>query len=78
MSKNEGKADLLAEQAAYPTDSVEAVLQDAVNYLANAFDSDEEVDGANLVEWFGEWRQRAKLALSQTLSSSNDTAGHAS
>jgi len=43
--------------------SMEAVLQEAVEYLAHAFETQEEVDCANVVEWFAEWRERAKRAL---------------
>lgn len=44
--------------------SMEAVLQEAVDYLAGIFEKDEAVDGAAVVEWFGEWRRQAKRALS--------------
>lgn len=40
-----------------------AALRDAIDYAAEDFDAQAEVDGANLVEWFAEWRQRAKTAL---------------
>lgn len=44
--------------------STEAVLQEAVDYLAGIFERDEAVDGATVVEWFAEWRRQAKRALS--------------
>ena len=37
-------------------------LQDAVDYLAEAFE--EAIDTEALVEWLSEWRQQAKRALS--------------
>ena len=43
--------------------SVEAVLQEAITHLADAFDGDADVDGAELVQWFTEWRTRASEAL---------------
>jgi len=43
--------------------STETLLRLAVEYLADAFDGDEPVDGAGMVEWFGQWRQQAKHAL---------------
>jgi hypothetical protein len=43
--------------------SIESVLREATSYLAEVFDSDEAVDGASVVEWFGEWRKHAKRAL---------------
>ncbi len=46
-----------------PDASIEDVLEEAVSYMAEEFEDDEEVDGSNLVEWFGEWRQRAKTVL---------------
>jgi hypothetical protein len=44
--------------------SVEEVLREAVDYLAEVFERGEEIDGASLVEWFAEWRQQAQRALS--------------
>lgn len=41
-----------------------ALLQEAVNYSEESFEGSEEVSGAALVEWFSEWRVRAKRALS--------------
>lgn len=43
------------------------LLQEAVDYLAEVFECDEAVDGANVVEWFSEWRRRALLALSTNI-----------
>lgn len=39
------------------------LLQEAVRYAAESFEHSEEVNGAALVEWFGEWRIRATQAL---------------
>lgn len=46
------------------TQSMKAVLQEAIDYLAGIFEKDEAVDGATVVEWFSQWRQQAKRALS--------------
>ncbi len=40
-----------------------AFLQQALDYQAAAFDADEEVNGADLVEWFSDWRGRVKEAM---------------
>lgn len=34
-----------------------ALLQEAAQQQAEAFENEEEVSGADLVEWFAEWRQ---------------------
>lgn len=44
--------------------SVECLLQEAIDYRADTFDKDEDIDGAGMVEWFSQWRKRVKLALS--------------
>jgi hypothetical protein len=36
------------------------LIREALDYEADAFDKGQEVSGANLVEWFSEWRTRAK------------------
>lgn len=36
------------------------LLRELVDYEHKAFDGDFDVDGAELVEWFAEFRQRAK------------------
>lgn len=64
----------------YPEDApaMKDVLQDAVDYLAEAFD--ETIDTEALVEWFSEWRQQAKRALSyaqmQSPAEFDDPSGH--
>ena len=40
-----------------------AMLQEALAIHADAFDSDEHVAGADLVERFAQWRERARAAL---------------
>jgi hypothetical protein len=45
------------------TPSIESLLVEAVEYLADLFENDEPVDGASMVDWFAEWRQRAVLEL---------------
>ena len=39
------------------------VLQEALAAFGAEFDADEDVPGADLVQWFTEWRERAKAAL---------------
>jgi hypothetical protein len=41
----------------------ESLLGEAVDFLAEIFDGDQAVDGATVVEWFSEWRERARRAL---------------
>jgi hypothetical protein len=41
------------------------LLMEAIEYEAEAFDSDSAVDGAELVEFFGQWRTRARHVVSQ-------------
>lgn len=39
------------------------LLQEALTAFAQEFDADADVPGADLVEWFVQWRERAKVAL---------------
>jgi len=43
------------------------VLVDTAVKQWTEFDTDEPVNGAQLVEWFANWRELAKIALKQTL-----------
>ena len=43
--------------------AAEAVLQEALAAFADLFEADDDVPGADLVEWFVQWRVRAKAAL---------------
>jgi tRNA A37 threonylcarbamoyladenosine biosynthesis protein TsaE len=43
-------------------DNTEELLREAINAWPQ-FDADEDVNGADLVEWFAEWRQRVLKAL---------------
>ncbi len=45
------------------TNLLESLIREAVNFEADAFDADEGVNGANLVEWFAQWRVRARAAI---------------
>ena len=45
------------------TNLLESLIREAVNFEADAFDADEGVNGADLVEWFAQWRVRAKAAI---------------
>jgi hypothetical protein len=40
--------------------SLESILHEAVNFEAAAFDSNQDINGADLVEWFAQWRRRAR------------------
>lgn len=41
------------------------VLEDALDYRRDAFEGDESVSGADLVEFFSIWRERAKNAIAK-------------
>ncbi|MBI0536931.1 hypothetical protein D9599_15265 [Roseomonas sp. KE2513] len=43
------------------------LLDEALAFEAGAFDEDEPVSGADLVEWFAGWRGRARKLLTQPL-----------
>lgn len=43
--------------------SLESILREAVNFEAQAFDGDQEISGAEVVEWFSGWRRRARRAM---------------
>ena len=45
------------------TNLLESLIREAVNFEADAFDADEGVNGADLVEWFAQWRLRARAAI---------------
>lgn len=38
-------------------------MRKAVAHMADAFDKDEPVNGADLVEWFANWRNEAKVIV---------------
>jgi hypothetical protein len=40
--------------------SLESILHEAVNFEAQAFDDNQDINGADLVEWFAQWRRRAR------------------
>jgi hypothetical protein len=43
--------------------SLESILHEALCFEAGAFDDDQAVPGAELVEWFAEWRRRAQTVV---------------
>lgn len=43
--------------------SLETILHEAVNFEARAFDDDQHISGADLVEWFAQWRRRARAIV---------------
>jgi len=38
------------------TETVAALVDEALAYQAESFDADEPIDGGDLVEWFAAWR----------------------
>jgi alkanesulfonate monooxygenase SsuD/methylene tetrahydromethanopterin reductase-like flavin-dependent oxidoreductase (luciferase family) len=44
-------------------DEMRELLADALDYECEAFDTDSEVNGADLVEWFAEWRLRVREVI---------------
>lgn len=60
---NGRETDLLCERLNTEADIVTPLLQEVVGYEHEAFNTDGEVDGGDLVEWFAEFRQRAFQAL---------------
>ncbi len=56
-----------SERAATSLDveQIRQLLQDAIDAWPQ-FDADEPVNGGDLVEWFGEWRQQVKKELDLT------------
>lgn len=57
-------ADMLVRDGRFG--AMEQLLKDAVAHEARAFESDEPVDGADLVQWFSEFRVRAQRVLGNT------------
>ena len=55
------------------------ILQQATQAWSEEFDGDDEVDlnvsGADLVDWFGQWRLAAKAALAAAIVHEDATAG---
>lgn len=45
------------------TTSLESILHEALCFEAGAFDDDQAVPSAELVEWFAEWRRRAQTVV---------------
>ena len=45
------------------TNLLESLIREAVHFKADAFDADEGVNGADLVEWFAQWHVRARAAI---------------
>jgi hypothetical protein len=43
--------------------SLESILYEALCFEAGAFDVDQAIPGAELVEWFVEWRRRAQTVV---------------
>jgi hypothetical protein len=45
------------------TDNLKKLLAEALGAWASEFDNDEEVSGADLVDWFADWRLRLREEL---------------
>jgi hypothetical protein len=45
------------------TTSLESILHEALCFEAGAFDDDQVIPSAELVEWFAEWRRRAQTIV---------------
>ena len=43
--------------------SLESILHEALCFEAGAFDDNQTIPGAELVEWFAEWRRRAQTVV---------------
>jgi hypothetical protein len=43
--------------------SLESILHEALCFEAGAFDDNQAIPGAELVEWFAEWRRRARTVV---------------
>jgi hypothetical protein len=44
---------------------MEKLLKEAVNAWPQFDTEDDEISGADLVEWFAEWRERVKIELAK-------------
>lgn len=47
--------------------SLISVIEEALGYEAEAFEEDHPVKGADLVEWFAQWRLRAQAAVAAAI-----------
>lgn len=54
-----------AKRRAWSPQRMRQLLEEAVRFEEKAWDEDDGLSGGDLVEWFGEWRQRVKQELSQ-------------
>lgn len=43
--------------------SLSELIHEAIKYRATAFDRGGDISGADLVEWFADWRRRARAVL---------------
>lgn len=43
--------------------ALDSLIHEALGYEADAFDNDQALSGADLLEWFAEWRERAKAVV---------------
>lgn len=63
----DGRESVLFSEAENPasplTTAFKQLLQEALAYEAKAFEEDDDVNGADLVDFFTEWRAKAKSAL---------------
>lgn len=55
--------------------TVNELIREALAYERDAFENDLSVSGANLVDWFADWRQRMSLCLQRELIKRDIDAG---
>ena len=53
------------------TTSLESILHEALTFETDAFNDDLAIPGAELVEWFADWRQRARAVFENNRRSPN-------
>lgn len=45
------------------TTPLESILEEAISFEARALDADQDISRADFVEWFAEWRRRARAVV---------------
>lgn len=58
MTSDQALKIIVAERKA-----MRKLLREALSFERKAFDTDDEVNGGDLVEWFAEWRERVTATL---------------
>lgn len=73
--KDRTAADFIVRAAA-TLPALESLIRDALAYEAEAFEQDTDVNGADLVQWFADWRRRAKAAVAGDPPKATERADH--